>query len=65
MTPAQIRERETVRLRSELLRRVEAHPVRSWSPTLLSAMIAVGDHVVENGLDGTEVTDRPELRVVR
>lgn len=30
-------------LRSELLRRVEVHPVRSWSPPLLAAMIAVFD----------------------
>jgi hypothetical protein len=30
-------------LRSELLRRVERHPVHSWSPQLLTAMIAVID----------------------
>jgi hypothetical protein len=30
-------------LRSELLRRCAAHPVRSWSPAMLSAMIAVFD----------------------
>jgi hypothetical protein len=30
-------------LRAELLRRVEAHPVRTWSPHLLTAMIAIFD----------------------
>ncbi len=39
-------------LRAELLRRVEAHPVRSWSPALLCAMIAVFDLVwTERPLD--------------
>ncbi|CAM3108411.1 hypothetical protein BST27_18600 [Mycobacterium intermedium] len=34
-------------LRNQLLSRVEAHPVRTWSPNLLAAMIALFDAAYE------------------
>lgn len=54
---------ELRRLRGELLRRVEAHPVRTWSPRLLTAMIAILDLVWTES--PPEPGHRVRFRIVR
>lgn len=46
--------------REELLRRVEAHPVRSWPPSLVAAFSAMIDSVF-----GPPCPEKPTLKVVR
>lgn len=51
--------------RRELLRRFDRHPLRDWSPTLMTAVTAVIDaHCLGGGVSFQPFQDVPRLRVV-
>lgn len=57
-----VESKELDHLRQELLRRVEAHPIKNWSPNLLRVFISTLDLAEPQT---TVSAGRPGLRLVR